>query len=285
VTPPSQNPSSSKPFPPWRFKPSKVYQRRPPLKSLVVKILFHGTLPLSPMAHPWEKDLYKPLNMATIPGYPNTMPKDSNKRFPKFPGNIVIVEDHLYTIGHNMDNAEIEHEDVAMKLLASSLTEEALRWFRGLPDNHIASYEYVSKLFKSRWTTKKDNVMFVAQLNQINKKENETVSEFDTRFHRLYSQILVDFLPIAATFHLQYVNAFDGKFCFILKDKNPTYLEEAKEYSVEIEEKILDSKVDPFQYPRVKVETKTKASNSSALDLISLLTQKIDQMSTQFVQA
>jgi hypothetical protein len=62
-------------------------------------------------------------------------------------------------------------------------------------------------------------------------------------------------------------------------------LAQAKEYSAEIEENILDSKVDPFQYPHVKAEAKTKASSSSAPDPISLLTQKIDQMSTQFVQA
>jgi hypothetical protein len=61
-----------------------------------------------------------------------------------------------------MENAEVEHEDVAMRLLASSLTEDVQRWFRGLPDNHIASYEDFSKLFKNRWTTKKDNGMLVA---------------------------------------------------------------------------------------------------------------------------
>jgi hypothetical protein len=51
---------------------------------------------------------------------------------PKFPGNNVItVDDHLYAMGRDMENAEVEHEDVAMKLLASSLTEDAQRWFRG----------------------------------------------------------------------------------------------------------------------------------------------------------
>jgi hypothetical protein len=122
----------------------------PPLKSLVVKTLFHGTLPLAPMAHSWENDLYKPLNMATIQGYPNTMPKESNKWLPKFPGNnVVTTEGHLYTMGWDMDNAGIEHEDVAMKLFASSLTEEALDWVRGLLDNHLTSSEDFSKLFKS----------------------------------------------------------------------------------------------------------------------------------------
>jgi hypothetical protein len=58
------------------------------------------------MAHPWEKDLYKPLNMSTIQGYPNAMPKESNKWLPKFPGNnVVTVEDHLYIMGRDMDNA------------------------------------------------------------------------------------------------------------------------------------------------------------------------------------
>jgi hypothetical protein len=49
-----------------------------------------------------------------------------------------------------------------MKLLASSLTEYDHRWFKGLPGNHIASYEDFSKLFKNRWTMKKDNGMLVA---------------------------------------------------------------------------------------------------------------------------
>jgi hypothetical protein len=140
-------------------------------------------------------------------------------------------------------------------------------------------------LFKNRWTTKKDNRMLVAQFNQIKKKENETVSEFDNRFDRLYSQIPKDLCPPEAVVCLLYMNAFDGKFCFILKDKKPTSLAQAKEYSAEIEENLLDSKVDPFQYPRVKTEAKTKAPSSSAPDPIALLTQKIDQMSTQFVQA
>jgi hypothetical protein len=73
-----------------------------------------------------------------------------------------------------------------MRLLDSSLTKESLSWFRGLPENHLTSYGYFSKLFKSRWSMKKDSGMLVSQFNQINKKENETISEFNTRFDRLY---------------------------------------------------------------------------------------------------
>jgi hypothetical protein len=73
--------------------------------------------------------------------------------------------------------------------------------------------------------------MLVAQFNQIKKRENETMREFDPRFDRLYSQISTNFHPTIVDVRLQYVNAFTGKFHFILKDKNPTSLVEAKEYS------------------------------------------------------
>jgi hypothetical protein len=182
-----------------------------------------------------------------------------------------------------MENAEVEHENVEMKLLASSLTEDSQRWFKVLPNNHIASYEYFTKLLKKIWTTKKDNAMLLAQLNQI-KKEYETVNEFENRFDKLYIQILTYLRPTYVVIRILYMNSFDGKFHFFMKDKNPTNLAKAKEYNVDIEENILDSKVDPFQYPCVKAETKAKYSSSSGLDLITLLNQKIDQMSTQFFQ-
>jgi hypothetical protein len=52
------------------------------------------------MDRPWEKYLYKPLNMASIVGYPNTMPKERNKWFLEFSrNNVVITKDHLYAIG------------------------------------------------------------------------------------------------------------------------------------------------------------------------------------------
>jgi hypothetical protein len=170
ATPPPYNLSSQKIIPPGRFKPSKVYRRNPPFNSHVVKTIFHGNIPFAPMALPLEKDLYKPFNMVVIARYPNTMPKESNKWLGKFPGNnVVTVEEHLYAIGRDMENEGVEHEDVAMELLATSLTKYAQRWFKCLPDDHLATYEYFSKLFKRRWETKKDSGMIMTQFNQIKK--------------------------------------------------------------------------------------------------------------------
>jgi hypothetical protein len=62
---------------------------------------------------------------------------------------VLTAEDHIYFMGRDMDNAGIDHEYVVMRLFTSSLTEEALDWFKGLPDNHITTYDDFSNLFKS----------------------------------------------------------------------------------------------------------------------------------------
>jgi hypothetical protein len=109
----------------------------------------------------------------------------------------------------------VEHEDVTMKLMSSSLTKKDLRWFKGILDNHITSYEDFTKFFKKNWTTKKDNIVLIAQFNQIKKKKNEIVSEFDNIFDKFYNQIQTDLCPTYEIVRLLYINAFDGYLCFI----------------------------------------------------------------------
>jgi hypothetical protein len=71
----------------------------------------------------------------------------------------------------------------SMKLFSSSLTEEALYWLKGLPYNHLKSYVAFSNSFKNRWSTKLYGGTLGAQFNQIEKKENETVKEFNSRLY------------------------------------------------------------------------------------------------------
>jgi len=81
----------------------------------------------------------------------------------------------------------IYHEDVAMRLFASLLTEESLDWFKGIFDNHIMSYDAFFNLFQSRWSRKEDGGTLGTQFNQVKKNENETLREFISRFDRLYN--------------------------------------------------------------------------------------------------
>jgi hypothetical protein len=183
-----------------------------------------------------------------------------------------------------MDNESIDHEDVSMRLFTSSLTEEALDWFKGIYDNHITTYDAFSFLFKRIWLRKGDGRTLGTHFNQIKKQHNETLKEFISRFERLYNQIPTDYHPTTSSIRLLYMNSFEGKFRYILKYKSPTSLAEAKEFSIDIDDNLLYSKIEPFKNIHNKTESRTKVSKNSALDLISLLNQKIDQMNTHFFQ-
>jgi hypothetical protein len=66
------------------------------------------------------------------------------------------------------------------------------------------------------------------------------MKEFNTRFDKLYNHIPIEFCPTTSLVRLLYMNAFEGKFHFILKEKKPTSLEHEKEYNVETEDNLID---------------------------------------------
>jgi hypothetical protein len=104
-----------------------------------------------------------------------------------------------------------------MKLLAMSLEEDARKWYKLCHDNHLASYEAFTKLFKERWMTKKDRKILLIQFNQIKREENGIVKEFEKRFDNLRSQIPKDVRPSDVTTILLYFNCFEGQFIFTLR--------------------------------------------------------------------
>jgi hypothetical protein len=81
------------------------------------------------------------------------------------------------------------------------------------------------------------------------------------------------------------VNSFEGQFSFPIKDKAPDTLANAKDYSAQIEENVISSRIKPFQFPCAKVEAKANIVTNNAPNPITLLVQKFDQMNVQFVQS
>jgi len=79
------------------------------------------------------------------------MSKEIHKWFLNFGGNNVITpEDHIYAVVVELLNLSIEHEYVMMRILEMSLIEYAQRWFKGMLDNHLVSYDYFTKFLKIR---------------------------------------------------------------------------------------------------------------------------------------
>ena len=79
--------------------------------------------------------------------------------------NAVTGEEHLRIFIDMLNDYEVEHEDVVMKLFVHSLTEDVRDWFRRLPDDSITSWSDLEKLFKEQYG---DNTNVKFMLNDFN---------------------------------------------------------------------------------------------------------------------
>lgn len=138
-----------------------------------------------------------------------------------------------------MDLFNIEEEDVVMKLFGFSLEGAAFSWFRVLPDKYIKTWEQFHNSFIKRWATRVDPKLILTELYKIKKKDVESVPEFNQRFDSWVKRIPND-KPSQDAVLWQYLNAFDGQFGFILRNKDPTTFAQARDYAMQMEENILN---------------------------------------------
>jgi hypothetical protein len=111
---------------------------------------------------------------------------------PKFAGNnVVTVEDHLNAFLKFVDDLEIEHEDVVMKMFMQTLEGDTRAWYKALPVGSINGWDSFQRKFTERWVDKQDNSYLLDAFSSIRKEENETVSEFNTNFQRFITGFLI----------------------------------------------------------------------------------------------
>jgi hypothetical protein len=100
---------------------------------------------------------YAPLDITQVQGKPNVMPtRDYVKNIlPKFKGNNEItIEDHLSEFSKVIDDMEIQHEYVAMKMFVQTLEGEAHTWYKGIPYASIDGWNSFRYKFTEIWGDK-----------------------------------------------------------------------------------------------------------------------------------
>ena len=84
---------------------------------------------------------YRQIYFLGIPRCPNEIPKGLGDKVAKFARNNAITsEQHLRDFSGLLNDYEVEHEDVVIKLFVYSLTEDARDWFKRLPNDSITSW-------------------------------------------------------------------------------------------------------------------------------------------------
>jgi hypothetical protein len=113
-------------------------------------------------------------------------------RLPKFTGsNTIFVEDHLNAFLKFVDDLEIEHEDVVMKMFMQTLEGDVEHDTNLSKQGSIDGWDSFQKKFIERWADKQDNSILLETLSSLKKGENETVLSLTLNFRKLITGSLL----------------------------------------------------------------------------------------------
>jgi hypothetical protein len=74
-----------------------------------------------------------------------------------------------------------DEEDVKMTLFVYSLEGDVAEWFSEQDPNKFSTLAEIVKAFRERWGDQKENRFLLAALSSSQKKENETMDEFNKK--------------------------------------------------------------------------------------------------------
>jgi hypothetical protein len=118
----------------------------------------------------------------------------------------------------------------------SSLNGSARRWINKLPKGSIKTPEDIEQAFKKDWCEKESMDSLYSQYIDICKASSKGIRDFNYRFNLLLKKIGPSFLEEAFLQH--YLNSLEGVLQFTLKDRSPSTLEEARDFSFHIEKNL-----------------------------------------------
>jgi hypothetical protein len=167
-------------------------------------------------------------------------PNDYVKYFPRFNGEgEVTAEEHLNSFYSFVDNFNVEHAGVWMRLFMQSLYEEATKWFRILPPNSIVDIDALDDTFLRHWGYKKDFLYYITEFGSLKRKQGEYISDFTKIFNKMDSKISDEIKPTETSAEITFVNAFDVDFSLLLRERRYATLSLMQEVAIEVEYNIL----------------------------------------------
>ena len=124
--------------------------------------------------------MFKPLR---LPYHLNPYPLVIFKYLPLFSrDDHVIDERHLGDFGNFLDQFEIVHDDVIMRIFSKTLFRDAAKWLKGLRDDSISSWIELSNAFLKHWGENKYIDLYRAEFYALKREEDEALSIFNRRF-------------------------------------------------------------------------------------------------------
>jgi hypothetical protein len=187
-----------------------------------------------------KNKLFKPLR---LPYRLNPYPLDSFEYLPRFSGEEPITaERHLEAFEIFVDQFEIVHEDVTMRLFSHSLSGYVAVWFRCLEAGSIGSWTELCHAFLKCWGENKSLDQYWFEFNALRRGEDEALAVFNMRFYSVYHSMPMEMRPTETTTMVYYVMAQHLELVLLLRESKYSSLRHLFEDAEDVEENTRDSK-------------------------------------------
>ena len=131
----------------------------------------------------------------------------------------IIAEKHLEYFHNFIDNFEIMHEDVVMRLFLKSFARDAKFWFWNLKFDSIGSWEELHDVFLKYWGKNESYDQFLSKFYSLKREDDEPITKFNWRFQSFYISMLMEIRPSEKLAMLYYVMAQHSNLVFFLLER------------------------------------------------------------------
>jgi hypothetical protein len=111
----------------------------------------------------------------------------------------------------------ITQDNVAVRLLATSLRGKALQWFRGLNVGSIATWDDLGEALSKYFEDKSDYLSLVEQLTTIKRAPQEQMTDFNMRFQKTWDRIPIQVRPSAEHAFLYYLKSLNSDISVLIQ--------------------------------------------------------------------
>jgi hypothetical protein len=158
---------------------------------------------------------------------------------PHFTGEShVKVEKNLEAFENFIDNLEIFHEDIVMRLFSKSLTTKAALWFILLEPGSIGSWTDFYYVFSKHWGENKCLDQYLDDFCTLKREKEESLTIFNKRFYRTYYDIPLEIWPTEIAAMVCYLMDQHNELVLLLLERKSSSLRNLFEDTQEVEENI-----------------------------------------------
>jgi hypothetical protein len=175
--------------------------------------------------------------------YLHPYPLNFLEYLPRFPGgDHVIAKRRLEAFENFIDQFEIVHDDVNMRLFFNSLFGDVAIWFRSLRAHSICSWINLSNVFLNNWGENKYFDQYLTEFHDLRRGEEETMVVFNQRFYNLYHYMPSEIRYSVVVAMVYYVRAQHSEIFLLRRERKYSSLACLFEYAREVEENIRASR-------------------------------------------